>query len=63
MQIRRRAAEARALTVVDVDAPVVLQIEALVEADRGAIADTATHLPERSCRVSVSLVAAVGLEL
>lgn len=63
VQLRRRAAEARALTVVDVDATVVLQIQALVEANGGAVENTATHSPERSRRVSVSLVAAVGLKL
>lgn len=63
VQIRRRAAEAWALTIVDVDATLILQVEALVEANRGAITHTATHSPERSGRVSVSLVAAVGLKL
>lgn len=63
VQLRRRAAEARALTVVDVDAAVILQIQALVEANGGAIDHTATHSAKRSRRVSVSLVAAVGLKL
>lgn len=58
-----RAAEALALTIVDVDATVVLQIQALVETNRRTIKHTAPHSPKRSCSVSMSLVAAVGLEL
>lgn len=61
VQLRRRAAKAWALTVVDVDAAVLVQIQALVEANRGAVNHTATHSAKR--RVSVTLVAAVRLKL
>lgn len=63
VQLGRRAAEARALTIVDVDAAVILQIHILMEANRGSFKHTSSHSPERRGRVSVSLVAAVGLEL
>lgn len=63
VQLRRRAAEARALTIVDVDAAVILQVKALVETNRGAIDHTAPNSVKRSRWVPVSLVAAVGWKL
>ncbi|KAG7224492.1 hypothetical protein INR49_015016, partial [Caranx melampygus] len=60
VQLWRGAAEARALAVMNVDATVILQIQALVEANRGAIEHTTTDSPKRSRRVSASLVAAEG---
>lgn len=45
VQLRRGAAEARALAVVDVDATIVLQVQTLVEANRGAVEHTAADSP------------------
>lgn len=61
VQLRGRAAKAWALTAVDVDAAVLVQIQALVEANRGTVNHTASHSAER--RVSMTLVAAVRLKL
>lgn len=63
MQLGRGAAEARVLAVVDVDAAVVLQVQALVEADGGAVHHAASHPAQGGRRVPVPLVAAVGLKL
>lgn len=61
MQLRLGAAEPRTLTIVDVDAAVVLQVQALVEADGGAVHHAAPS-PGRG-RESVAPVAAVGWNL
>lgn len=63
VQLGGRAAKAWSLSVVDVNTAVVLQIQALVEANRRAIEHTTPYSPQRSGKVSVSvsLVAAMGL--
>lgn len=63
VKLRGGAAETRTLTVVDVDAAIVLQVQTLVKANRGAVQHAAPDSPQRSWRVCVSLVAAVGLKL
>lgn len=60
VQLGRGAAETRALAVVDVDAAVVLQVQALVEANRRAVHHAAPRPPRR---VPASPVAAVGRNL
>lgn len=63
-QVWRGAAVARSLAVVDVNATVILQVQALVETNRGAIEHAASAQPPApSVGVSVGLVAARGLKL